>query len=389
MSYVYHGSKTHGLTELEPRPSTHGTYVYATDDKSVAIIMSKRCGDDATYSLSRNEKGGYDLVERIPGAFDKMFSNDFSLYTLDASTFKNIDTGFNEVVSTEPVKVEKEEQYPRLIDAIDKLVDAGLVDIYYYPYRPSYIPNDDMDLVQKIRETYIKKLHKQYNEREIARWIFLHPNLETEFRNIGKEQNIEAASYEIIRDMFTASQARNPEHECYIDNAESIYNLYKNNKSKLEINGFTLESFDYSNSKHIHLLRQMEKMEDVNLISSNIEAFIKKNILLNQKDSISNAFAINYNGELIGLAFINYHEKEEDLPEEIEVGLGILPEFRNLHLGTEIEKNLCDKLLEQHPNLNYIVGRIDQDNSNSIKAANRAGFEHIKDDEYHYKRLMK
>ena len=73
MSYVYHGSKTHGLTELEPRPSTHGTYVYATDDKSIAIIMSKRCGDDATYSLSRNEKGGYDLVERIPGAFNKMF----------------------------------------------------------------------------------------------------------------------------------------------------------------------------------------------------------------------------------------------------------------------------------------------------------------------------
>ena len=30
MSYVYHGSKTQGLTKLIPHKSTHGIYVYAS-----------------------------------------------------------------------------------------------------------------------------------------------------------------------------------------------------------------------------------------------------------------------------------------------------------------------------------------------------------------------
>ena len=169
MGTVYHGSKTHGLTELTPHTSTHGTYVYATSDKRIAIVMSKRCGDDATYTLSTNDKGGYDLVERLPGAFDKMFSNDFSLYTLDDSTFKDIHTGFNEVVSEVSVPVQKEEQYPKLIDAINDLQEEGLLDVYYYPYRPSNIPSDDMDIIEKLRVNYMERMHKIFTDREIAR----------------------------------------------------------------------------------------------------------------------------------------------------------------------------------------------------------------------------
>lgn len=231
MEYVYHGSKVHGLKELIPHKSTHGTYVYATKSKEIAIIMSKKCGDDATYSLTTNEDGKLDLVERIPYAFDKMFSNDFSLYTLGSSLFKNINTGFNEVVSESAVSVLQEEFYDNLMDAINKLVEERLINIYYYPSRPDYIPINDYDLIDKIRNTYIKKMHKQYTNREIARWIFLHPNLEEELRKIADEQQIKVPSYEEIKEIFISSQEQNPEHEMYIDNALEMYE-YSNSKRK-------------------------------------------------------------------------------------------------------------------------------------------------------------
>jgi len=51
MGVVYHGSKERGLKRIEPRKSTHGVYVYATDDKFLALHFSKRCGDDLTYDI--------------------------------------------------------------------------------------------------------------------------------------------------------------------------------------------------------------------------------------------------------------------------------------------------------------------------------------------------
>lgn len=225
MAYVYHGSKVEGLKVLEPHKSTHGNYVYATYSKEIAIIMSKRCGDDATYSLTTNSDGKLDLVERIPNAFCKMFSNSFSLYILDDTSFKNINTGFNEVVSEDSVPVIKEEHYDNLMYAINKLVEEKMINIYYYPNRPSYIPDNDYDLIDKIRNTYIKKMNKRYTDREIARWIFLHPNLENEFRSIAFEQNIDVPSYERICEIFELLQIERPEHEMYVDNAKEMYRL--------------------------------------------------------------------------------------------------------------------------------------------------------------------
>lgn len=226
MEYVYHGSKVPGLKMLIPHKSTHGIYVYATKIKEIAIIMSKRCGDDAAYSLKTNGDGKLDLVERLPHAFEKMFSNKFSLYTLDSSLFKNINMGFNEVVSETEVPVIKEEIYTSLIDAINKLVDNHLINIYYYPNRPDYIPANDSDLIDKIRNTYIGKMHKQYTDREIARWIFLHPNLEDELRIIAEEQNINVPSYDEIKEIFINAQKERPENEMFIDNALEMYEIY-------------------------------------------------------------------------------------------------------------------------------------------------------------------
>lgn len=230
MNYVYHGSSVHGIKELIPHQSTHGEYVYATKNKAIAVIMAKKSGDDATYSLSINDDGTLDLVERIPGAFTKMFSNEFSLYILDSSYFKEINTGFDEVVSESIVPVVHEESYNNLMDAIDRLKKEGVINIYYYPDRPNYIPIDDYDLIDKIRNVYIAKMKKQYTDKQIARWIFLHPNLENELRKIALEQQIEVPCYEEIKEKFIILQKQIPEHEMYVDNAIEIYEYFNSKK---------------------------------------------------------------------------------------------------------------------------------------------------------------
>ena len=74
MSFLYHGSCQSGLKKLEPHPSTHGNLVYATKYKELALIFSGKCGDDLTYTLFRNsDDEPWQIVERVPGAFSKMF----------------------------------------------------------------------------------------------------------------------------------------------------------------------------------------------------------------------------------------------------------------------------------------------------------------------------
>lgn len=50
-----------------------------------------------------------------------MFNNPFSLYTLTIDTFKDIKTGFAEVVSDTSVKVLKEEKCSNVYEALKKL----------------------------------------------------------------------------------------------------------------------------------------------------------------------------------------------------------------------------------------------------------------------------
>lgn len=53
---VYHGSSTSDLKVLEPHKSTHGTYVYATSFKEIAVLFAKKYGWDLTYGIGRNNK---------------------------------------------------------------------------------------------------------------------------------------------------------------------------------------------------------------------------------------------------------------------------------------------------------------------------------------------
>ena len=121
MWIVYHGSKEHGIKKLEPRKSTHGVYVYATPEKVLALNFSGRCGDDLTYDIGHfntDQKGPLELVENIPGVFEKMFSNSSSIYSFSDETFKDIYTGFEDVVSEVGVDVVNEEYCENVYDGL-------------------------------------------------------------------------------------------------------------------------------------------------------------------------------------------------------------------------------------------------------------------------------
>ena len=164
------------------------------------------------------------------------------------------------------------------------------------------------------------------------------------------------------------------------------------NEDTIKLQNFILEEFDDSKKDHWQLKRELIQNEDSYLISRDIDNFIKRNNVLHQQDNITNTFSIIYDGIYIGIAFLNYHPEEIRegivLEEEIEIGLGLLPVFRDKHLGSLFEREFCEYLLEKYPQFNEVVARIENDNTRSIKAANYAGFEHINGDEYHFKRKI-
>ena len=159
----------------------------------------------------------------------------------------------------------------------------------------------------------------------------------------------------------------------------------------MKLNNFDLITFDLENKEHLTLLERTIKSNGSELISGDIKRFVERNIELNKKDNITNCYIIENNNSFIGLAFLNYHPEENRneklLLEEIEIGLGILPEFRGKHLGSQFEKEFSEYLLNKYSQFNEVVARIDNNNLKSINAVKKAGFEHIEGEEYHFKRF--
>mgnify|MGYP004550490681 FL=1 len=159
----------------------------------------------------------------------------------------------------------------------------------------------------------------------------------------------------------------------------------------MKLNNFDLITYDLENKEHLTLLERTIKSNGSELISGDIKRFVERNIELNKKDNITNCYIIENNNSFIGLAFLNYHPEEKRdekiLSEEIEIGLGILPEFRGKHLGSQFEKEFSEYLLNKYPQFNEVVARIDNNNLKSINAVKKAGFEHIEGEEYHFKRF--
>lgn len=177
MKNLYHGSNKKNLKVLKPHKSTHGSYVYATPYKELAIIFSGRCGDDFTFSLFRNNKyEPWNLVERIPEGFNTMFNNSSSIYTVDDTTFYDIHTGFSELVSKVEVEVKEEEYLSNVYDKVKELAKNNQIKLYNYPNKPESIPSDNSDLIEK-QIMYQQKIKKDVTKKCFERLLLLHPEL--------------------------------------------------------------------------------------------------------------------------------------------------------------------------------------------------------------------
>lgn len=223
MGIVYHGSKEHGIKRLEPRKSTHGVYVYATTEKVLALSFSGRCGDDLTYDIGHfdtDKNGPWELVENIPGAFDKMFSNSSSIYSFSDETFKHIDTGFEEVVSEVGVDVVNEEYCENVYEELLQAERAGLIKIYRYPNKPSSFKQYGSDILDKWRG-YKNNLKKVFRKDEFDRLLYLHPSLLPQINELAKEFNYdyhyEPKDLVDIFNLRIQMQLYRPQHEQFID----------------------------------------------------------------------------------------------------------------------------------------------------------------------------
>lgn len=156
------------------------------------------------------------------------------------------------------------------------------------------------------------------------------------------------------------------------------------------LENFELINFDFADNNHVIFLDKLISSPKSELISSDIKRFVRRNIERNKEDKITNCFIVKNNNNLIGLSFLNYHPEEirdnEILLEEIEIGLGLLPEYREKGLGSLFEKEFSEYLLNLYPQFNEVVARIEEDNLGSIYSIKKAGFKKIKEGEYHFKR---
>lgn len=255
MGIIYHGSSTRGLTRLEPHKSTHGNYLYATKYKELAVIFSSRCGDDCTYALYRNNNDEpWTLVERIPEAFNTMFSNNASIYTLDDKTFKDINTGFSELVSNVGVNTISEEYIENVYDKIKELQKNGLVKLYTYPNKPKEIPNDNSDLIEKeIRQN--KRKNKSITRESFERLILLHPNLMNKINQKLIKHNLEPFDKNDLINLFEEAilkQAIYPNYEQYLNSI--VISISKTYPELKQIFEQKLQFFNQTKQEQLEIL---------------------------------------------------------------------------------------------------------------------------------------
>lgn len=118
-----------------------------------------------------------------------MFNNPFSLYTLPIDTFKDIKTGFAEVVSDTSVKVLKEEKYPNVYEALKKLEQEGKIRLISYDKESKLAKSDEMKMLENF-VAFQKRNSKTFSKYDFEDMVFLHPNLLGHINEILLEKNI-------------------------------------------------------------------------------------------------------------------------------------------------------------------------------------------------------
>ena len=168
-----------------------------------------------------------------------MFSNSSSIYSFSDVTFKDIHTGFEEVVSEVGVDVLNEEYCENVYDGLLQAKEDGLVKIYRYPDKPFGVKQDGSDILDKWRR-YKYKMNKEFSKNEFDRLVYLHPNLLPKINELAQEFNYdyhyEQSDLIEIFDNRIQRQLYDKEHEQYIDCSYiSICSAFPNLKPQLDV----------------------------------------------------------------------------------------------------------------------------------------------------------
>lgn len=184
IKYVYHGSTYQGLKQIKRNKSTHGKlWVYATLSKAISTIFISNKGSDLYYYLSGDgsENNPVILVERKENMFKDIFNVSGSLYTLNGKNFISGKTGWSaELVSEFDENVINEEYINNVLEKLKELNEKRELKLYIYPNRPSFIPNDNSDLIPKV----IKWQKRGIN---IETFFILYPELKEKYLEKLKE----------------------------------------------------------------------------------------------------------------------------------------------------------------------------------------------------------
>ena len=150
--YVYHASPTQNIKVINSHVSTHQKkWIYAKADPDRTVPFLGHWGDyDLALGSCDRSSGVEFIVERYKGAFDKAFKgHSGSIYQLSGKGFSINPQNATELVYAEAAKVEEEYQISDTAAHLRSLQQKGKYKIYYFPSRPSCVPADDSDIIDK------------------------------------------------------------------------------------------------------------------------------------------------------------------------------------------------------------------------------------------------
>ncbi len=249
----YHISSTKGLTELEPRVSTHGkSWVYALTDFSIGLVFAGRDylgnkADDKFTKFGVTQDDIPEIFEYYSGCLDEILKNkDAYIYELEDSGFLANQTSWRvEWVSPNKTKVIGEKYVPDILAEIKKLEKEGKFIIHYYENTPSY--NEFVrERIENLLDTYYTHcslnvaLIKHY-EGIVKDWVAknIDENYQKNYKNLNSEQ---------IQKVF--NDLDNGEHHGKLVPTEMFYN-------------YPQETVDWINKKYEAVLTQNTTKENL------------------------------------------------------------------------------------------------------------------------------
>ena len=142
----YHISQQKGLTELEPRVSTHKkAWVYALKDPKVGLVFAGRDNlgnkaDDCFTQYGINSGGIPEIFELYDGCFNDIFKGkDCYIYELEDSGFKDNQTSWApEWVSTKKTNIVGCRYIKDILEEIENLEKSGKFIIHRFQHTKNY-----------------------------------------------------------------------------------------------------------------------------------------------------------------------------------------------------------------------------------------------------------